>query len=66
MQEPAPSRVRATARATETVRRLTAAHGPVVLHQSGGCCEGSAPMCLMASEMPPGPADVRLGDIAGR
>jgi uncharacterized protein len=57
--------VSATPRAAETVRRLAAAHGPVVLHQSGGCCDGSSPMCLLEAEMPPGPADVLLGDVAG-
>ena len=59
------SRVSSTPRAVEAVLRLAARHGPVVLHQSGGCCDGSSPMCLLAAEMPPGPADVLLGDVAG-
>jgi uncharacterized protein (DUF779 family) len=58
-------RVSATPAAAETVLRLAAAHGPVVLHQSGGCCDGSSPMCLLEAEMPPGPADVLLGEVAG-
>jgi uncharacterized protein (DUF779 family) len=58
-------RVTATPEAAATVRRLAAAHGPVVLHVSGGCCDGSSPMCLPADELPPGPGDVLLGEIAG-
>jgi len=63
--EPPRRRVSATPRAAETVRRLAAAHGPVVLHQSGGCCDGSSPMCLLEAELPPGPADVLLGEVGG-
>ena len=59
------ARVTATARAAETVRRLAAAHGPVVLHLSGGCCDGSSPMCLLAGELPPGPGDVLVGEVEG-
>ena len=62
---PSGPRVTATPQAAETVRRLVAEHGPVVLHQSGGCCDGSSPMCLLAAELPPGPADVRLGEVGG-
>jgi uncharacterized protein (DUF779 family) len=58
-------RVTATPKAAATVRRLATAHGPVVLHLSGGCCDGSSPMCLTAAELPPGPADVQIGDVAG-
>ena len=57
-------RVTATPRAAETVRRLAAVHGPVVLHVSGGCCDGSSPMCLPAGELPPGPGDALLGEVA--
>ncbi len=55
----------ATAAALEVINRLKAAHGPLVLFQSGGCCEGSCPMCLGRDEMPPGPSDRCLGEIAG-
>ena len=48
----------------ETIERLRAKHGPIVFHQSGGCCDGSAAMCLTAAELPPGPNDVQLGTIA--
>lgn len=54
----------ATATAVETIERLREKHGPIVLHQSGGCCEGSCAMCLTETELPPGPNDVELGRIA--
>jgi uncharacterized protein (DUF779 family) len=56
--------VRATPAAVEAIERLRAKHGPIVLHQSGGCCDGSAAMCLTAAELPPGPNDMLLGTIA--
>ena len=40
-------------------------HGPLLFHQSGGCCDGSSPMCHPLAEFRTGPQDVRLGDIAG-
>jgi uncharacterized protein (DUF779 family) len=58
-------RVTATPEALELIERLRAAHGPVAFFQSGGCCAGSSPMCLRADELPPGPGDVRLGEIGG-
>ena len=36
-----------------------------MLHQSGGCCDGSSPMCLLEAELPPGPADVLIGEFEG-
>ncbi len=57
--------VRATAAAEAVIERLREKHGPLVIHQSGGCCEGSAAMCLRASDLPPGPNDLRLGTLAG-
>lgn len=57
--------VTATPEALETIERLRAAHGPLAFHQSGGCCDGTAPMCLRADELPPGPGDVQLGEIGG-
>ncbi len=59
------SAVTATQAALEVISRLEAAHGPLVFHQSGGCCDGTAPMCLRDGELPPGPHDVRLGEIGG-
>ncbi len=49
----------------EAIERLRARHGAIVFHQSGGCCAGSSPMCLRADELPPGPNDVELGEVAG-
>lgn len=46
-------------------RALAAEHGPLAFFQSGGCCDGSAPICLLDGELPPGPNDVLLGTIAG-
>ena len=60
-----PDRVTATPQAAETIRALAATHGPLVFHQSGGCCDGSSPMCLLADELPPGPHDLLLGEVAG-
>ncbi|NPT54697.1 DUF779 domain-containing protein [Paraburkholderia elongata] len=57
-------RVVATPAAVELVERLIAEHGAVVLHQSGGCCDGSAPMCFPAVEFMVGSSDVKLGTIA--
>ncbi len=57
--------VTATRAALEVIARLRAAHGPLLLHQSGGCCDGTAPMCVGADELPPGPGDVLLGDLDG-
>jgi uncharacterized protein (DUF779 family) len=47
------------------IKDLEAAHGPLMFFQSGGCCEGSSPMCLRAGELPPSPHDVCLGKIGG-
>jgi uncharacterized protein (DUF779 family) len=58
-------RVRLTPAAEELLARLAARHGPVMFHQSGGCCDGSAPMCYPRSEFRVGAADVLLGVVAG-
>ena len=54
-----------TPAALEVIHRLSAAQGPLMFFQSGGCCDGSSPMCLMEGELPLSPQDVRLGEIAG-
>lgn len=59
------SRVDITEAAAQLVARLRLQHGPLLFHQSGGCCDGSAPMCYPAGEFRIGPQDVRLGEIAG-
>jgi uncharacterized protein (DUF779 family) len=55
----------ATPRATAMLRRLAHKHGDLAIFQSGGCCDGSLPLCLLASEMAPSPNDVLLGHAAG-
>ena len=57
-------RVRVTDAAEIVIRRLQAAHGDLLFHQSGGCCDGSAPMCYPRSEFRVGAQDVYLGAIA--
>lgn len=47
------------------IRRLRAKHGPLTFHQSGGCCDGSAPMCYPEGELRIGQHDVKLGEIEG-
>jgi uncharacterized protein (DUF779 family) len=58
-------RVSATPQALEAIERLTARHGTIVIHQSGGCCDGSSPICLPEAELPAGPGDVLLGHVGG-
>ncbi len=58
-------RVVATPAALEVIDRLGAAYGPVMFFQSGGCCDGSSPMCLRDGELPLSPTDLRLGEIGG-
>ena len=52
-----------TDEAAEWLRRLTEMHGPLMFHQSGGCCDGSSPMCFPDGEFTTGDGDVRLGDL---
>ena len=58
------ARVEITEKATAMVERLKGQHGPLMFHQSGGCCDGSAPMCYPAGEFRVGPQDVFLGEVA--
>ncbi|GAA3957275.1 hypothetical protein GCM10022384_07900 [Streptomyces marokkonensis] len=55
--------VELTSEAAALLRRLREAHGPLMFHQSGGCCDGSAPMCYPAGEFHTGAADVLLGEL---
>jgi uncharacterized protein (DUF779 family) len=57
--------VSATPAALEAIQDLSAAQGPLVFFQSGGCCDGSSPLCLKDGELPLSPYDVCLGKIAG-
>ena len=54
-------RVSFTEEAAEWLRRLTELHGPLMFHQSGGCCDGSSPMCFPRGEFKVGSRDVYLG-----
>ena len=56
-------RVALTPAAVELLVRLTAIHGPLMFHQSGGCCDGSAPMCYPDGDFLTGDSDVHLGDL---
>lgn len=47
--------------AIELIDRLWAMHGPLMFHQSGGCCDGSAPMCYQEGDFITGSQDVCLG-----
>lgn len=58
-------RVSATPAAIALIQKLTAQFGPIIFFQSGGCCEGSGPLCMPANEFKPSPSDVRLGEVAG-
>ena len=56
-------RVALTPAAEELLVRLTAIHGPLMFHQSGGCCDGSAPMCFPDGEFRTGASDVLLEEL---
>ncbi|MEU4896790.1 DUF779 domain-containing protein [Streptomyces sp. NPDC044780] len=56
-------RIALTPAAAELIRRLRAEHGPLMFHQSGGCCDGSAPMCYPLGEFRTGGSDVLLGEL---
>jgi uncharacterized protein (DUF779 family) len=58
-----PERVALTPAAAELLVELTALHGPLMFHQSGGCCDGSAPMCYPDGEFRIGGSDVHVGDL---
>jgi uncharacterized protein (DUF779 family) len=59
------ARVAITDAAGAVLRRLVAQHGPLLFHQSGGCCDGSAPMCFPLGEFRVGERDVLLGELEG-
>jgi uncharacterized protein len=56
----APNRALITAAAADLLRELTDRHGPVMFHQSGGCCDGSSPMCYPDGDFIVGDRDVLL------
>ncbi|AIG27107.1 MULTISPECIES: DUF779 domain-containing protein [Brevibacillus] len=56
-------KVLATEAALALIEKLTAKYGPLLFHQSGGCCDGSSPMCYPVGELLIGDHDVLLGEI---
>jgi len=63
MYENLPPRVETTPAADDLLRKLTTNNGPLMFYQSGGCCDGSAPMCYLAGEFRVGGQDVLLGEL---
>lgn len=58
-------RIDITPAAKELIAQIKADHGELMFHQSGGCCDGSTPMCFQKGEFKTGPSDVRLGEVEG-
>lgn len=58
-------KVVATEAALQLIEKLKAKYGPLMFHQSGGCCDGSSPMCYPQGELIVGDSDVLLGHIGG-
>ena len=58
-------RVLATEAALQLIAEIREDHPDVLFHQSGGCCDGSSPMCYPAAEFRVGETDVKLGEIGG-
>ncbi|MBC9179962.1 DUF779 domain-containing protein [Roseomonas ludipueritiae] len=63
--EAMPERVTATPAALALLAEIQQRHGPVLFHQSGGCCDGSSPMCYPQGDFIIGDRDVKLGEIGG-
>jgi uncharacterized protein (DUF779 family) len=55
----------ATLPALQLIETLQARHGDLLFHQSGGCCDGSSPMCFAQGDFIVGDRDVRMGEIGG-
>jgi len=58
------SKIDVSPAAADMLRMLAGKHGPLMFHQSGGCCDGSSPMCYPVGMFRTGAADVHLGDLA--
>ena len=56
-------RIKATPAALDLIEKLKGLHGPLMFHQSGGCCDGSAPMCFEEGELRVGSNDICLGIV---
>jgi uncharacterized protein (DUF779 family) len=57
------TRVDVTPAAADLIRSLRGMHGPLMFHQSGGCCDGSSPMCYPEGEFRTGASDVQLAEL---
>ena len=60
-----PARVTATEAARRLIAEIRQDHPEILFHQSGGCCDGSSPMCYPADDFKVGERDVKLGEIDG-
>ncbi|RXF68756.1 DUF779 domain-containing protein [Hansschlegelia zhihuaiae] len=60
-----PLRVEATQKALDLIKTLQGEHGEILFHQSGGCCDGSSPMCYATGDYMISDADVKLGEVGG-
>ena len=56
-------RIEVTEAATQIIDQLRAKYGPLMFHQSGGCCDGSSPMCFEVGELMINETDIKLGTI---
>jgi hypothetical protein len=65
ISDPTLPLVHATEAARSALAELARTVGPLVIVQSAGCCDGSAPMCLPAADFPLGAGDIRVGDVEG-
>ena len=63
--EQAPLRVTATEAARALIAEIREDHGDILFHQSGGCCDGSSPMCYPVADFRIGASDVALGEVDG-
>ena len=63
MPSASPSRVDLLGEAADLLRRLSGLHGLLLFHQSGGCCDGSSPMCFPVGDFITSEADVHLADL---
>ena len=60
-----PQQVTATLAALHLIEKLRTRHGPLLFHQSGGCCDGSSPICFAQGDFIAGDRDVQLGETGG-
>ena len=58
-------RVQITPEAAEVIDTLREKHGPLMFHQSGGCCDGSSPMCYADGDFKLGRSDLKIGEVHG-